>query len=97
MDELKRLGDTLRERLGSGVGVLGSVIEGKVALVCVVTDDLIKTTPLQAGKIVGAIAKRVDGGGGGRAHLATAGGKDVGKLDGALKEVGEVVKSMLAP
>jgi len=97
MDELKSLGDTLRERLGSGVGVLGSVIDGKVALVCVVTDDLIKTTPLQAGKIVGAIAKKVGGGGGGRAHLATAGGKDVAKLDGALEDIGDVVKSMLAP
>ncbi len=42
MDELKALGDALRLKLGSGVGVLGSVIEGKAALVCVVTDDLLK-------------------------------------------------------
>ncbi len=95
MDELKSLGDTLRDRLGSGVGLLASVIDDKVALVCVVTDDLLKRTPLQAGKIVGAIAKRVGGGGGGRAHLATAGGKDVAELDGALQEAGEVVRSML--
>jgi alanyl-tRNA synthetase len=95
MEELKSLGDTLRERLGSGVGLLASVIDGKVALVCVVTDDLLKRTPLQAGKIVGAVAKLVGGGGGGRAHLATAGGKDVGKLDEALQEAGRVVRSML--
>jgi alanyl-tRNA synthetase len=95
MDELKSLGDALRERLTSGVGVLAGVIDGKVALVCVVTDDLLKTTPLQAGKIVGAVAKLVGGGGGGRAHLATAGGKDVGRLDGALLQVEGVVRSML--
>jgi alanyl-tRNA synthetase len=95
MDELKSLGDTLREQLGSGVGLLASVIEGKVALVCVVTDDLLKKTPLQAGKIVGGVARLVGGGGGGRPHLATAGGKDVGKLDGALAEVEGVIRSML--
>ncbi len=95
MDELKGLGDTLRMQLGSGVGLLASVVDEKVALVCVVTDDLLKSTPLQAGKIVGAIARKVGGGGGGRPHLATAGGKDVTKLEEALKEVGAVVTSML--
>ncbi|MBP1691977.1 MAG: alaS, partial [Bacteroidetes bacterium] len=95
MDELKGLGDALRTQLGSGVGLLASVIEEKVALVCVVTDDLLKKTPLQAGKIVGAIARKVGGGGGGRPHLATAGGKDVAKLEEALKDVEAVVTAML--
>jgi alanyl-tRNA synthetase len=95
MDELKSLGDSLRARLGSGVGLLAAVVDEKVGLVCVVTDDLLKATPLQAGKIVGAVAKLVGGGGGGRPHLATAGGKDVSKLDAALQQVGEVVKSAL--
>ncbi|MBM2840384.1 MAG: alaS, partial [Bacteroidetes bacterium] len=79
MDELKSIGDTLRAKLGSGVGVLASVIDEKVSFVCVVTDDLIKSKNLQAGKIVGEMAKQVGGGGGGKPHLATAGGKDVGK------------------
>ncbi|MBI4809848.1 MAG: alanine--tRNA ligase, partial [Ignavibacteriales bacterium] len=95
VDELQRLGDTLRLKLVSGVGVLAAVINEKVSLVCVVTDDLIKTKKLQAGKIVGEIAKLVGGGGGGRPHLATAGGKDVAKLDEALKEVVTIVKNFV--
>ena len=96
MDELKSMGDTLRSKLGSGVGVLASVIDEKVALVCVVTDDLIKARNLQAGKIVGEMAKQVGGGGGGRPHLATAGGKDVAKLDEALQRTPVIVQAMLA-
>ncbi len=95
VDELQSLGDTLRFKLGSGVGVLAAVIDEKVSLVCVVTDDLIKNKKLQAGKIVGDIAKLVGGGGGGRPHLATAGGKDIAKLDEALKQVGMIVKNLL--
>ncbi len=96
MDELKQLGDTLRARLQSGVGVLGTVIDGKAALVAVVTDDLVKGGRLQAGAIVGAVARLVGGGGGGRPHLATAGGKDAGALDGALERVAEIVRGALA-
>jgi alanyl-tRNA synthetase len=94
-EELKSIGDTLRSKISSGVGVLGAVVDEKVALVCVVTDDLIKDKKLMAGKIVGEIAKRVGGGGGGRPHLATAGGKDVAKLDETLQQVSSIVKSML--
>ncbi len=96
MDELKNIGDTLRSKLGSGVGVLASIIDEKVALVCVVTDDLIKQKNLQAGKIVGEMAKQVGGGGGGKPHLATAGGKDVAKLDEALHNAPAIVQNMLA-
>ena len=95
MDELKSIGDTLRSKLGSGVGVLASIIDEKVAFVCVVTDDLIKTKNLQAGRIVGEMAKQVGGGGGGRPHLATAGGKDVAKLDAALEQTTAIVQSFL--
>jgi len=95
VEELKSLGDTLRSKLSSGVGVLGAVVDEKVALVCVVTDDLVKK--LQAGKIVGELAKLVGGGGGGRPHLATAGGKDVSKLDDTLKQTPSIVQSMLKP
>jgi alanyl-tRNA synthetase len=95
VEELQSLGDALRSKLGSGVGLLATVMNEKISLVCVVTDDLIKNKKLQAGKIVGDIAKLVGGGGGGRPHLATAGGKDVAKLDEALKHVGMLVKNLL--
>ncbi len=84
MDELKSMGDELRAKIKSGAGLLISQIEDKVAIVAVVSDDLIKDKKLSAGKIVGDIAKIVGGGGGGRPHLATAGGKDVAKIDDAL-------------
>jgi alanyl-tRNA synthetase len=95
IDELKSIADALRAKLQSGVGILGSVIDGKVALVCVVTDDLIKERKLQAGRIVGEIARQVGGSGGGRPHLATAGGKDVTRLDGALQEANAIIRTMI--
>jgi len=94
-DEIKSLGDELREKTKGSVGVLFSVLDNKVAIVCVVTDDLIKERKLSAGKIVGELAKLVDGGGGGRPHLATAGGKDVSKIPLALSEVEKVVSKFL--
>jgi alanyl-tRNA synthetase len=95
MDELKSLGDALRARLKSGVGVLGAVIDGKPALVCIVTDDLITGKGVQAGRIVGEVATALGGGGGGRPHLATAGGKDAHKLGSALQSVEGIVRTML--
>jgi alanyl-tRNA synthetase len=97
VDELKSLADTLRARLGSGVGLLATVLDDKVSLVCVVTDDLIRSKSLEAGKVVGAVAKLVGGGGGGKAHLATAGGKDISKLDHALHAAREIIESLLQP
>ncbi|HUI65043.1 MAG TPA: alanine--tRNA ligase [Bacteroidota bacterium] len=95
MDELKSLGDALRAKLKSGVGILATVIEEKAALVCVVTDDLVAGGRLQAGKIIGAVAKQVGGAGGGRPHMATAGGKDVAKLDTALRSASDIVRALL--
>ena len=95
MEELQSLGDTVRTKLGSGVGVLASVNDEKVALVCVVTDDLVAAGKLQAGKIVGAVAKLVGGGGGGRAHMATAGGKDATRLPEALRSVESIIRTFL--
>jgi alanyl-tRNA synthetase len=95
IDELKLLGDALRAKLGHGVGLLAAVADGKVSLVCVVTDDLVTSKKLQAGKIVGAVAKLVGGGGGGKAHLATAGGKDPSQLPHALAMTQSIVRSQL--
>ena len=95
MDELKSFGDELRNKIKNGVGVLFSELEGKVGIVCVVSDDLIKDKKLSAGKIVGEVAKLVGGGGGGRPHLATAGGKDTEKIPSALKEVENIISRFL--
>jgi alanyl-tRNA synthetase len=95
IEALKSYGDTLRSKLGSGVGVLASVIEDKVQLVCVVTDDLVAAKTIEAGKVIGAVAKIVGGGGGGRPHMATAGGKDIAKIDEALSHTKSIVESLL--
>ena len=95
MDELKSFGDELRNKMGSGVGVLISQVEDKVGIVAVVSDDLIKEKKLSAGKIVGELAKLVGGGGGGRPHLATAGGKDVSGIPVALSKVEKIIGSTL--
>jgi alanyl-tRNA synthetase len=94
-EELKIMGDELRNKIKSGVGVLFSVIEEKAGIVCVVSDDLIRGKKLSAGKIVGEIAKLVGGGGGGKNHLATAGGKDTANIPSALSKVEEVVAKYL--
>ncbi|MGA8529993.1 MAG: alanine--tRNA ligase [Acidobacteriaceae bacterium] len=88
--QMRTLVDNLRNKLGSGVVVLGGAQEdGKVALIVGVTKDL--TGKVQAGKVVGEIAKQVGGSGGGRPDMAEAGGKDASALDAALKSAAEVV------
>ena len=86
---LRAVVDRLRDRLGSGVVCVGSVVDGKVSLVAAVTKDLTKR--FQAGKIVQEAAKVVGGGGGGRPDIAQAGGKDPSKLDEALNLVYDLV------
>jgi len=95
MDELKSFGDEMRNKIESGVGVLVAQVDNKVGIVAVVSNDLIKTKKLSASKIVGELAKLVGGGGGGRPHLATAGGKDVSQISAAIGKVEEVVSSFL--
>ncbi|PYN35533.1 MAG: alanine--tRNA ligase [Candidatus Rokuibacteriota bacterium] len=82
-DGLRAVADTLRNRLGSGIVCVGSVVDGKVNLIAAVTKDL--TSRFQAGKLIQEVAKAVGGGGGGRPDLAQAGGKDPAKLDAALE------------
>ena len=98
MDNLERpqmrtLVDQLRDKLGSGVVVLGSASNGNVSLIVGVTKDL--TSRVQAGKVIGPVAQKVGGKGGGRPDLAEAGGKDPGALDAALGEVYGVVEALL--
>jgi alanyl-tRNA synthetase len=91
--QMRELVDSLRGKLGSGVVVLGAAADGKVSLIVGVTKDL--TSRVQAGKVVGTLAAKVGGKGGGRPDLAEAGGSDVGSLDAALANSGEVVGGML--
>jgi len=95
MEELKDLGDILRSKLTSGVGLLYIIKDGKVNFVTVVTDDLIKEKGLSAGKLAGEVAKILGGGGGGKPHLAAAGGKDVGKIDFAITELKNIVLNQI--
>ena len=92
---LRAMADGLRESLGSGVGVLGADIGGKVSFIAVVTDDLIEGRGLKAGDIVRGVAQLAGGSGGGKAHLAQAGGRDPGKLDEALEQVAHIVEQQL--
>jgi alanyl-tRNA synthetase len=96
-DELKSLGEMLREELKQGsVGVLGAKLaEDKVSLVSMVTDDLIKEKKLQAGKLVGHIAEVVGGKGGGRPQLAQAGGRYPERLPDAFARVPEIIRESL--
>ncbi len=91
--QLRVLIDNLRNKLGSGVVVLGSVSDGKVALIVGVTKDL--TSKIQAGKIIAEVAKKVGGSGGGRPDMAEAGGKDPSALDSALAHSYAIVESLL--
>ena len=92
-DAMRQLVDTLRQKLGSGVVVLGTAENGKVALISGVTKDLISR--LHAGKIVQAVAQEVGGSGGGRPDLAEAGGKDTSALEKAIEGVYAIVEGML--
>jgi alanyl-tRNA synthetase len=92
--QMRTLVDQLRNKLGSAVIVLGSASNGNVSLIVGVTKDL--TSRIQAGKVIGPVAQRVGGKGGGRPDLAEAGGKDAGALDAALSEAYSVVESLLS-
>jgi len=91
--QMRTLVDQLRDKLGSGVVVLGSATDGNVSLIASVTKDL--TSRVQAGKVIASVAQKVGGKGGGRADMAEAGGKDPAALDAALAEVYNVVESLL--
>ncbi len=92
VEELRNVGDRLREKLRSGVGLLSAEIDDKINFLCVVTDDLIKSKGLRAGEIVNEVAKTAGGSGGGRPHMALAGARDKSRVKEALKGTVEIVK-----
>ena len=83
------MGDWLRERLGSGVIVLGTVVDGRPNLLVMVTPDL-TSRGLHAGELVKQAAQVTGGGGGGRPEMAQAGGRDASRLDEALRVAKEL-------
>jgi len=94
-DALRHMGDVLRQRLGSAVVVLGTVLDGRPAFMAMVTPDLVKRG-LHAGHILKRVASAAGGGGGGRPEMAQGGGTDASKLDEALALVKPLVKELLA-
>ena len=92
-DQLRTLADSLRNKWGSSVIVIASVNDSNVAIVSAVSKDL--TGKVQAGKLVGEIARAIGGKGGGRADMAEGAGKDTDSLPSALESVYDKVGALL--
>ncbi len=93
-DGLRSMLDKYRDKIKSGVGVLGTANNGRPIVIAMVTDDLVERG-LHAGNLVREVAKLMGGGGGGRPNLAQAGGKDVNRLPEAITAVADLVQQQL--
>jgi len=93
-DGLKGAAEHLRDKLKSGIVVLGTVDEGKVSVVAAASDDLVKDGA-NAGKLVNAVLTAVGGKGGGKPQLAQGGGGDPAKLGTAIAQVPELVRQQV--
>ncbi len=94
LDDLKLIGDDLLQKLQSGIGIFGSVIDNKPQILVVVSNDLVKANIL-SGNIAKELGKIIGGGGGGRPHLATAGGQYTDKLESALSKGKKIAQKLL--
>ncbi len=90
-DAVRDAADKLRGRLGTGAAVLAIQREGKLTFLAAVTDDLVKDKKLNASDVVKKVAQVTGGSGGGKPHLALAGGKDASKLADALAEARRIL------
>jgi alanyl-tRNA synthetase len=95
VDQLREMSDWFRDKVKSGVAVLGTVSNGKPVIIATVTDDLI-ARGVKAGDLVREVAKIVGGSGGGRPNMAQAGGRDPEKLAEALAAVSSLVEASLS-
>jgi alanyl-tRNA synthetase len=91
-DEMRIIGDKLKNKLKSCVLILSSISNNKINYICMVTDDVIKNHGLKAGDIIKEVAKIAGGGGGGKPNQATAGAKDLSKLEESLSKAEDIVK-----
>ena len=94
-NDLRSVGDQIKDKLGDGVIFLASDNDGKVALLSMATDSAVKKGA-HAGNLIKAVASIVGGGGGGRPQMAQAGGKDASKIPDAIAKAGEVLKNQLS-
>jgi alanyl-tRNA synthetase len=94
VEALREMGDLLRDKLGSAVVVLGTVVGEKPSFLAMVTKDL--SGRVHAGNLIKQVAAVTGGGGGGRPDMATAGGKDASKLDAALGVARDLARESLA-
>jgi alanyl-tRNA synthetase len=94
MNELRNLGDSMKEKTDDGVVVLASEADGRVNLIAMAGDSAQKKGA-HAGNMIKAIAGLVGGGGGGRPNMAQAGGKNPAGIDAALKEAEKVLASQI--
>lgn len=90
VNTLRDLADEVRNKVGSVVVLFATVNEGKLNFVCAVSKDLVEKK-IAAGKIIKEIAKVAGGGGGGRPDMATAGAKDINKVEEALNKLSELL------
>ncbi len=90
---MREIGDRVRDKMGSGVAVLGGVFNGKVSLLVIVSKEL--TKQLHAGEIIKKVAVLVGGSGGGRPDMAQAGGSMTDKLPEALQATYGIVENMI--
>ena len=95
MNKLRELGDDLKAKLGDGVIVLASAVNGKVNLVAMAADGAM-AKGAHAGNLIKGIASLVGGGGGGRPNMAQAGGKNPAGIDDALAKAKEVLEGQIS-
>ncbi len=93
---LRSMLDDLKAKMGSGVVVLGAIIDGKAAFIAGITDDLIKEKGLKAGDVIREVAKIAGGSGGGRPDMAQAGGKDTAKIPEAIAATPKIIEAQLS-
>ena len=94
MEGLRNTGDTLKNKLGSGVVVLASSYGNKVSFIVTATKDVL-AKGVHAGNIIREVAKIAGGGGGGRPDMAQAGAKDVSKIGQALNSAAKIVEAQM--
>ncbi|MDK2933962.1 MAG: alanyl-tRNA synthetase [Clostridiales bacterium] len=94
IDGLRNMGDTLKDKLGSGVVILATANDGKVNFVAMATKDVV-AKGIHVGNIIREVAKITGGGGGGRPDMAQAGGKDASKIDDALNQVTSLIEQQI--
>jgi alanyl-tRNA synthetase len=96
LEDLKSVGDSFRFKSGSGAALFATEKEGKLLFVCAVSEDLVAGGRLKAGELVSQVARIAGGGGGGKPHLATAGGKNPEKREEAFAAFKRIVKEKLS-